>query len=91
LAGCGLNIKNYTRLELLARDKHSSLLQKFTNYGRIKFYNTGSGRIGDKGDKGNAGIPGVGPSGPKGIPGIKGEKGLPGLPGKQGDAGRPGV
>jgi hypothetical protein len=27
------------RLERLSRDKHSSLLQKFVNYGRKKFYN----------------------------------------------------
>jgi hypothetical protein len=27
-----------TSLERLARDKHSSLLQKFVNYGRKKFY-----------------------------------------------------
>ena len=28
-------------LEELAKDKHSSLLRKFVNYGRKKFYNTG--------------------------------------------------
>ncbi len=31
-----------TRLEKLARDKHSSLLCKFVNYGRKKFYNVGA-------------------------------------------------
>jgi hypothetical protein len=30
-----------TRIDKLARDKHSSLLQKFLNYGRKKFYNIG--------------------------------------------------
>ncbi len=29
----------------LARDKHSSLLRKFLNYGRKEFYNIGSGNI----------------------------------------------
>jgi hypothetical protein len=29
----GLGHKHWTRLEKLARDKHSSLLQKFVNYG----------------------------------------------------------
>jgi hypothetical protein len=29
--------QTFTRLEKLARDKHSSLLQKFVNYGRDKF------------------------------------------------------
>ncbi len=33
--------KHWTRLEKLAEDKHSSLLQKSTNYGRNKFYSTG--------------------------------------------------
>ena len=28
-------------MERLARDKHSSLLQKFVNYGQKKFYNIG--------------------------------------------------
>ncbi len=28
-------------LERLARDKHSSLLRKFVNYGQKKFYNIG--------------------------------------------------
>jgi hypothetical protein len=31
------------RLERLARDKHSSLLRKYVNYGRKKFYSTGLG------------------------------------------------
>jgi hypothetical protein len=30
------------RLEELARDKHSSLLQRFVNYGRKKFYKIGT-------------------------------------------------
>jgi hypothetical protein len=30
-----------TRLESLARDKHSSLLRKSVNYDRKKFYNIG--------------------------------------------------
>jgi hypothetical protein len=30
------------RLKRLARDKHCSLLRKFVNYGRKKFYNIGS-------------------------------------------------
>jgi hypothetical protein len=30
-----------TRLERLARNRHSSLLQKFINYGEKKFYNIG--------------------------------------------------
>jgi hypothetical protein len=34
-----------TRLERLARDKHSSLLRKSVNYGRKKFYSTGPGRF----------------------------------------------
>jgi hypothetical protein len=33
--------KRYTRLERLARDKHSSLLRTLINYGRKKFYNIG--------------------------------------------------
>jgi hypothetical protein len=37
----GLTCKHYTRLERLARDKHSSLLRKSVNYGRKKFYSTG--------------------------------------------------
>jgi hypothetical protein len=34
--------KHYTRLEKLARDKHTSLLQKFVACGRKKFYYIGS-------------------------------------------------
>ncbi len=37
----GLALKQYTRLERLARDKHPGLLQKFVSYGRKKFYNIG--------------------------------------------------
>jgi hypothetical protein len=37
----GLTHKYYTRQEKLARDKHSSLLQKSVNYGRKKFYGKG--------------------------------------------------
>jgi hypothetical protein len=37
----GLTHKHVTRLERLTRDKHSSLLRKFVNYGRNKFYDTG--------------------------------------------------
>jgi hypothetical protein len=33
-----------TRLERLARDKHTSLLRTFVNYGRKKFYNIGARR-----------------------------------------------
>ncbi len=33
--------KHYTRLERLARDKHSSLLRKSVNYCRNKFCDTG--------------------------------------------------
>ncbi len=33
--------KRYTRLESLARGKHSNLLRTFVNYGRKKFYNIG--------------------------------------------------
>jgi hypothetical protein len=33
--------RHWTRLEKLALGKHSSLLQKFVNYGRKKFYNIG--------------------------------------------------
>ena len=29
------------KMESLARDKHSSLLQKYVNYGRKMFYSTG--------------------------------------------------
>ncbi len=34
-----LTHKHKTRLEGLARDKHSSLLRKFVNYDRKEFYN----------------------------------------------------
>jgi hypothetical protein len=37
----GLTHKYLTRLEKLARDKHSSLLQKSVNYDHKKFYNIG--------------------------------------------------
>jgi hypothetical protein len=36
--------KHYTILETLAKDRHSSLLQKFVTYGRKKFYKIGSSR-----------------------------------------------
>ncbi len=38
--GSGLTCIHKTRLERLARDKHSSLLQKSVNYGHKKFYST---------------------------------------------------
>ncbi len=38
----GLTHKHLTRLERLARDKPSSLLRIFINYGRKKFYKIGS-------------------------------------------------
>jgi hypothetical protein len=37
----GLNRKQKTRLERLARDKNSSLFGPLVNYGRKKFYNIG--------------------------------------------------
>ncbi len=37
----GLTHKHWTILEKPARDKHSSLLRAFVNYGLKKFYNTG--------------------------------------------------
>ncbi len=37
LVGSVLNCKHYTKLERLARDKHSSLLQKSVSYGRKIF------------------------------------------------------
>ncbi len=37
--GYSLTHKHQSRLERLARDKHSSLLRTFVNYGRKKFYN----------------------------------------------------
>ncbi len=36
-----LTRKHQTRLERLAREKHSILLRKFVNYGHRKFYSTG--------------------------------------------------
>ncbi len=39
--GSGLTCNHYTRMDRLARDKHSSLLRKFVNYGQKKFYNIG--------------------------------------------------
>jgi hypothetical protein len=50
LKGCliwvssGLLYKHYTRLEMLARDKHSSLLRKFVIYDCKWFYNIGAKR-----------------------------------------------
>jgi hypothetical protein len=41
LPGPGLARKHWTRLEKLARDKHSGLFRKSVNYGRNKFYSTG--------------------------------------------------
>ncbi len=40
--GSGLTHKHQTRLERLARDNHSKLIQKFVNYGHKKFYRIGS-------------------------------------------------
>jgi hypothetical protein len=37
----GLTRKHWTRLERLAMDKHSGLLQKFVNYSRNNIYDTG--------------------------------------------------
>ncbi len=37
----GLTLQHKTRLERLARDKHSSPLGALVNYGRKKFYNIG--------------------------------------------------
>jgi hypothetical protein len=37
----GLTRKHSTRLERLARDKHSSLLRKYVKCSRNKFYDTG--------------------------------------------------
>jgi hypothetical protein len=39
--GPGLAHKHLTRLEKLARDKHSSLLQKSVKYSSYKFFSTG--------------------------------------------------
>ncbi len=38
----GLNHKQQTKQEKIAKDKHSSLLQTFVNYGCKKFYNIGA-------------------------------------------------
>jgi hypothetical protein len=43
LVGFGLTCNHYTRLEELARDKHSFLLQKFVNCGQKKSYSIGPG------------------------------------------------
>ncbi len=40
--GSGLTFKHYARLEKIARDKHSGLLQKSVNDASKKFYSTGS-------------------------------------------------
>jgi hypothetical protein len=37
LSGFGLSCKHETRLERLARDKHSNLLEAFANYGHKIF------------------------------------------------------
>ncbi len=42
LVGPSLACKYKTRLERLGRDKHSSLLQKFVNCGRKKFFRIGT-------------------------------------------------
>ncbi len=39
--GSSITSKYQTSLERLARDKHSSVLRKFVNYGQKKFYNIG--------------------------------------------------
>ncbi len=38
----GLTHKYYTELEWLAKDKHSSILKTFVNYGRKTFYKIGT-------------------------------------------------
>jgi hypothetical protein len=38
-----LSHKHLIRLAMLAKDKHSGLLQAFVNYGQKKFYNIGPG------------------------------------------------
>ncbi len=43
LVGSGLASKHLVRLEKLARDKHSTLLQFFLNYGRKNFITLGPG------------------------------------------------
>ncbi len=42
LVGSGLTCKHQTRLERLSQNKHCSLLRKFVNYARKKFYNIGA-------------------------------------------------
>jgi hypothetical protein len=44
--GLGLTRKHSTRLERLAKEKDSNLLQRFINYGRKKFYNIGFRSVG---------------------------------------------
>ncbi len=44
LVDSGLTWTHFTRLERLARVKHSSLSQTFVNYGLKKFYNVGNRR-----------------------------------------------
>jgi len=44
--GSGLTNQHLTRLEKLARGKHSSLLQKFVKYGRKNFITLGPEDIG---------------------------------------------
>ncbi len=39
--GSSLACKYYTKLESIAKGKHSSLLETFANYGRKKSYCTG--------------------------------------------------
>ena len=43
-AGSCFTNKHETKVERLVRDKHSSLLRTFVNYGHKKFYNFGSRR-----------------------------------------------
>jgi hypothetical protein len=38
----GLSDKDYTRLESISKDKHSSLMQTCLNYGCKKFYEIGA-------------------------------------------------
>jgi hypothetical protein len=40
--GASLTHKHFTWLKRLVTDKHSSLLRKFVNYGRKKFYGIGT-------------------------------------------------
>ncbi len=41
----GLAHKHQTKLERLAKNKHSSLLRKFVNYEEKKFYNIGPRKV----------------------------------------------